>query len=138
MKSSKWAGLIGLMLLTGCAQSVGTAQPFSVQSQANVYGWISVEGYHPPVSTYLEVEMCQTFENQCFTVASQQYQGVQLPVQYSFLIAPIQAGKGEMKVIGKLYSQGQIIAKNEQKYIFREGSQKVDLRLFPIEIETKK
>ncbi|TOP40747.1 type III secretion system chaperone YscW, partial [Vibrio parahaemolyticus] len=37
MKSSKWAGLIGLMLLTGCAQSVGTAQPFSVQSQANVY-----------------------------------------------------------------------------------------------------
>ncbi|TOH86803.1 type III secretion system chaperone YscW, partial [Vibrio parahaemolyticus] len=28
MKSSKWAGLIGLMLLTGCAQSVGTAQPF--------------------------------------------------------------------------------------------------------------
>ncbi|EGQ8682109.1 type III secretion system chaperone YscW, partial [Vibrio parahaemolyticus] len=27
MKSSKWAGLIGLMLLTGCAQSVGTAQP---------------------------------------------------------------------------------------------------------------
>ncbi|TOH37058.1 type III secretion system chaperone YscW, partial [Vibrio parahaemolyticus] len=27
---------------------------------------------------------------------------------------------------------------NEQKYIFREGSQKVDLRLFPIEIETKK
>ncbi|TOB48467.1 type III secretion system chaperone YscW, partial [Vibrio parahaemolyticus] len=29
MKSSKWAGLIGLMLLTGCAQSVGTAQLFS-------------------------------------------------------------------------------------------------------------
>lgn len=54
--------------------------------------------------------MCQAFENQCLTVASQQYQGVQLPVQYSFLIAPIQAGKGEMKVIGKLYSQGQIIA----------------------------
>ncbi|MCR9590101.1 YscW family type III secretion system pilotin, partial [Vibrio alginolyticus] len=95
MNNSIWAGFIGLFILSGCSQtvSVNGVDDFDTQSQASVYGWVSVDGYFPPSITSLEVEICKVIDNQCLKSVSQSYQGVQLPVQYSFLIAPIQAGE---------------------------------------------
>ncbi len=80
------------------------------------------------MSTSVNVEVCQVSDNQCFTVVQQDYQGVQLPVQYSVVIAPIQAGNGEMKVRAILRSQGEIIAKRRAVY-FTQGSVHKDLKL---------
>ncbi|MDW1986208.1 YscW family type III secretion system pilotin [Vibrio sp. 811] len=133
MNNSIWAGFIGLFILSGCSQtvSVNGVDGFDTHSQASVYGWVSVDGYFPPSITSLEVEICKIIDNQCFKSASQSYQGVQLPVQYSFLIAPIQAGEGKMKIIGKLYSNGDLVAEKEKNYLFFEGNKQENLILVP-------
>ncbi|EGQ9098433.1 YscW family type III secretion system pilotin [Vibrio alginolyticus] len=133
MNNSIWAGFIGLFILSGCSQtvSVNGGDGFDTQSQASVYGWVSVDGYFPPSITSLEVEICKVIDNQCLKSASQSYQGVQLPVQYSFLIAPIQAGEGKMKIIGKLYSNGELVAEKEKSYLFLEGNKQENLILVP-------
>ncbi|HHF2930359.1 TPA: YscW family type III secretion system pilotin [Vibrio alginolyticus] len=133
MNNSIWAGFIGLFILSGCSQtlSVNGVDGFDIQSQASVYGWVSVDGYFPPSITSLEVEICKVIDNQCLKSASQSYQGVQLPVQYSFLIAPIQAGEGKMKIIGKLYSNGELVAEKEKSYLFLEGNKQENLILVP-------
>ncbi|HHF3271114.1 TPA: YscW family type III secretion system pilotin [Vibrio diabolicus] len=133
MNNSMWAGFVGLFLLSGCSQSVPIVGEgsFDTKSQATLYGWVSVDGYFPPSITSLDVEICKVIKNQCFKSALQHYQGVQLPVQYSFLIAPIQAGDGNMKIIGKLYSNGELVAEKEKNYSFSVEGKQENLILVP-------
>ncbi|ABU70663.1 hypothetical protein VIBHAR_01694 [Vibrio campbellii ATCC BAA-1116] len=94
-----------------------------------LYGWVAFDEYIAPVSTSVDIDVCQVTTERCITVAKQTYQGVQLPVQYSFVIAPIQAGKGEMKIRAVLRSQGEIRASKEEGYIFTQGRVHKDLKL---------
>ncbi|MCV3262766.1 YscW family type III secretion system pilotin [Vibrio harveyi] len=109
------------MLLSACATTNTVSDGFSNHIQGTLFGWITFDDYVAPVSTSVNVEVCQVSDNQCFTVVQQDYQGVQLPVQYSVVIAPIQAGNGEMKVRAILRSQGEIIAKKKSSIFLRKA-----------------
>ncbi|AIV05122.1 MULTISPECIES: YscW family type III secretion system pilotin [Vibrio] len=129
MKCNTYIPILSALLLSACATTNTVSDGFSNHIQGTLFGWITFDDYVAPVSTSVNVEVCQVSDNQCFTVVQQDYQGVQLPVQYSVVIAPIQAGNGEMKVRAILRSQGEIIAKKEEQYIFTQGSVHKDLKL---------
>lgn len=121
--------LFSLFTLGACTHTNTFNTDFSSDSQASVHGWLLFDEYVTPVSTHIEVELCQVNKNQCVKSARQEYQGVQLPVQYSFVIAPIQAGSGEMKVRASLSEKGKLIASAEEKYTFSTGKTQKNLNL---------
>ncbi|MEZ8041746.1 YscW family type III secretion system pilotin [Vibrio sp. 10N.222.54.F12] len=129
MKKNSYCLIFLALMLSGCATKNPVSNGFSNHLQGALFGWITFDNYTAPVSTFLSVDVCQVLDSQCFTVLQQEYQGVQLPVQYSFVIAPIQAGNGEMKVRAILRYQGEIIAKKEERYIFTQGSVYTNLNL---------
>ncbi|CAH1536868.1 conserved exported hypothetical protein [Vibrio jasicida] len=129
MKSRTLIGLLSILLLSACTHTSSLEGGFASSSQAVLYGWVAFDKYIAPVSTSVDIDVCQVTTERCITVAKQTYQGVQLPVQYSFVIAPIQAGKGEMKIRAVLRSQGKIIASKEEGYIFTQGRVHKDLKL---------
>ena len=118
-----------LFTLGACTHTNTINTDFSSDSQALVHGWLLFDEYVTPVSTHIEVELCQVKINQCLTVARQEYQGVQLPVQYSFVVAPIQAGSGEMKVRAGLSEKGKLIASAEEEYTFLPGKTQKNIHL---------
>ncbi|AIW14401.1 YscW family type III secretion system pilotin [Vibrio tubiashii] len=128
MKKPLWSGLIFLVALSGCSQSISNSD-FSKKSQAQVYGWISIDDYFSPVATRVEVDMCQVINNQCLTSAAQEYKGIQLPIQYSFLISPLQAGDGSMKIRARLLDKGNVVAQSLVEYHFEPGEMRVDIVL---------
>ena len=121
--------LFSLFTLGACTHTNTFNTDFSSDSQASVHGWLLFDEYVTPVSTHIEVELCQVNKNQCFKSARQEYQGVQLPIQFSFVIAPIQAGSGEMKVRASLSEKGKLIASAEEKYTFSTGKTQKNLNL---------
>lgn len=129
MKSRTLIGLLSLLFLNACTHTNSSNGGFASTSQAVLYGWVAFDEYIAPVSTSVDIDVCQVTTERCITVAKQTYQGVQLPVQYSFVIAPIQAGKGEMKIRAVLRSQGEIRASKEEGYIFTQGRVHKDLKL---------
>ena len=129
MKSRTLIGLLSLLFLNACTHINSSNGGFASSAQAVLYGWVAFDEYIAPVSTSVDVDVCQVTTERCITVAKQTYQGVQLPVQYSFVIAPIQAGKGEMKIRAVLRSQGEIRASKEEGYIFTQGRVHKDLKL---------
>ncbi|MDP2503825.1 YscW family type III secretion system pilotin [Vibrio splendidus] len=129
MKKNSYCLIFVALMLSGCATKNPVSNGFSSNLQGRLFGWITFTDYIAPVSTHLGVELCQVSDSQCITVLQQAYQGVQLPVQYSFVIAPIQAGNGDMKVRAILRSQGEIIAVKEEGYTFKQGSVHADLKL---------
>jgi type III secretion system chaperone YscW len=129
LKTNKIFFLLPILTLVACTHTSSIKKVFSSNSQALLHGWLILDKYVAPVNTYVEVELCQVKENECMTVAKQKYQGVQLPVKYSFVVAPIQAGKGEMKVRALLTEQGNLIARAEEKYTFVQGDTQRNLRL---------
>ena len=129
MKPNKIFLLISILILAACTHTSSNKRVFSSNSQALLHGWLILDKYVAPVNTYVEVELCQVIENQCLAVAKQKYQGVQLPVKYSFVVAPVQAGKGDMKVRAALTEQGKLIAYTEEKYTFLQGDTQRNLRL---------
>ncbi|WP_439899274.1 hypothetical protein [Photobacterium leiognathi] len=50
-------------------------------------------------------------------------------MQYSFVVAPTQAGNGEMKIRAVLRSQGEVRASKEEQYLFTQGSIHRDIML---------
>ncbi|OAJ92101.1 YscW family type III secretion system pilotin [Vibrio bivalvicida] len=129
MKKPLWSGLVFLVALSGCSQSISNTDTFSKKSQAQVYGWISIDDYFSPVVTKVEVDMCQVVDNRCLTSAEQEYEGVQLPIQYSFLISPLQAGDGNMKIRARLLDKGSVVAQSLVEYHFEPGEKRVDIVL---------
>lgn len=115
--------------MSACTHTGHLGSMFKSDSQAALYGWVSFDEYVAPVNTLIDIDVCQVIEEKCISVARQTYHGVQLPVQYSFVIAPIQAGKGEMKIRAVLRSQGEIRASKEEGYIFTQGRVHKDLKL---------
>ncbi|PNQ52302.1 type III secretion system chaperone YscW, partial [Vibrio agarivorans] len=108
-------------VIQGCTQVIPMSSGFSNALQSDISGWISADGYIPPVSTVVQVEVCAMIENQCLTVSKQDYKGMQLPVHYSILLSPVQAGNGQMKVKATLISSGEILAIKEEPYVFSPG-----------------
>ena len=129
MKFRLITGLLTMCFLSACTYNNSSKDGGGSHSQAVLYGWVTFDEYIAPVSTSVDIDVCQVNGENCVVVAKQSYQGVQLPVQYSFVIAPIQAGKGEMKIRAKLRSQGEIRASKEVDYVFTQGSVHKDLRL---------
>ncbi|WP_241210255.1 YscW family type III secretion system pilotin [Vibrio sp. AND4] len=129
MKFRLITGLLTMCFLSACTYNNSSKDGGVGHSQAVLYGWVTFDEYIAPVSTSVDIDVCQVNGENCVVVAKQSYQGVQLPVQYSFVIAPIQAGKGEMKIRAKLRSQGEIRAHKEVDYVFTQGSVHKDLRL---------
>lgn len=129
MKYRALIGLLNMFFLSACTQTSSLNDGFASSSQAVLNGWVVFDEYIAPVSTLVDINVCQVTVERCMTVAKQTYHGVQLPVQYSFVIAPIQSGEGKMKIRAVLRSQGEIIAIKEDDYIFTQGKTHKDLKL---------
>jgi type III secretion system chaperone YscW len=130
MKKTICLGMLCFMALSGCSHSIPEIEDkFDQQSQAQLNGWISVGDYFSPAVTKVEVEMCQVIGKQCLRSAFQEYKGIQLPIQYSFLISPLQAGNGEMKIKVRLLSSTRVIANKVFDYQFFPGNSRIDLVL---------
>ncbi|CZF86411.1 YscW family type III secretion system pilotin [Grimontia marina] len=129
MKPNSSVLLLSIFLLSACTHTNSLDGGFASSSQSLLYGWVAFDDYIAPLSTSVDIDVCQVTGERCITVAKQTYQGVHLPVQYSFVIAPIQAGKGEMKIRAVLRSQGEVRASKEESYIFTQGRVHKDLKL---------
>ncbi|MEZ8878731.1 MULTISPECIES: YscW family type III secretion system pilotin [Vibrio] len=129
MKANTCVLLLSIFLLSACTHTGHLGSMFKSDSQAALYGWVSFDEYVAPVNTLIDIDVCQVIEEKCISVARQTYHGVQLPVQYSFVIAPIQAGEGKMKIRAVLHSQGEIRAIKEEGYMFARGRFHQNLKL---------
>ncbi|WP_318429376.1 YscW family type III secretion system pilotin [Photobacterium leiognathi] len=129
MKSNVLFLLLSILFLSACAHKNPLKGGGSSDSQAVLYGWVNFNEYISPISTFVDIEVCKVVKERCITVVKQRYKGVQLPVQYSFVVAPTQAGNGEMKIRAVLRSQGEVRASKEEQYLFTQGSIHRDIML---------
>ena len=129
MKYKSFILPIVILFLSACVHIDSLHYKLSDNSQAMLYGWVTFNQYISPKNTSIDIEICQISETQCIIIGKQEYKGVQLPVKYSFVIAPIQAGNGEMKIRAALLSQGEIRASKEEHYIFTYGETHQDLNI---------
>ena len=127
MKLQTIISLFFSFLIQGCSQVTPMTSDFSNANQSDISGWITVNSYVPPISTVVKLEVCAMIENQCLIVSDQEYQGMQLPIHYSILLSPIQAGNGQIKVKATLISSGKTLAEEEQSYLFTAGGIKRDI-----------
>lgn len=130
-----------LFLLSGCVDVSVTriVQPVTEANQAepqfmhaaNVTGWISFADYVPAYNSVLTVTLYMQYEGRLLLVGEQVYKNTRLPVRYSFAVAPIQAGKGVMKIKTRLLVGSKLTATTSTDYLYKLGLSQLDLVLKP-------
>ncbi|MBB1268996.1 YscW family type III secretion system pilotin [Shewanella sp. SR44-3] len=131
--------LLPWFLLTACVDVSVTKQIPAVMAtnqdnnqpalSMQLNGWLSFDAYVPSYNSSLTVILYMQHEGVRLPVARQTYQNSQLPVRYSFAVAPIQAGQGLMQIEAKLTVEGKLIASISQEHQYQLGATQLDLKL---------
>ena len=128
-----------VILLTSCSsvdKEKNTKNSNNGQSpisrQLIINGWVSSDKYWPAYNAVISVTVYMKFENKYLPVSKQEYSS-RLPVRYSFNIAPIQSGTGNMLVAAQLKVKNETVALERKKFQYQYGQLEVNLALKEID-----
>ena len=113
----KYIGLVffATFVFLGCVETK-TIREYQVidlndhknESEYTVTGWVNSKTYWEPNKTELKVTLYMLYESQYLKIHSQDFQKINLPFKYSFVLVPLQLGEKKFKMTVNLKQNNEI------------------------------